>query len=149
MTTNKKGINLIKKYEGLRLKTYLCPAGVPTIGYGHTGKVNGKKLDIKKPITITEVKAEELLKGDLAVYEVAVGRIDRKYNYGFTKNEFSALVSFAYNLGWGTLELLCKEGKRNKREIADAILLYNKANGKVLQGLVNRRKAERKLFLTK
>lgn len=149
MKTNKRGIKLIKEFEGCKLKTYLCPAGVPTIGYGHTGKVNGVLLDAKKPIKISKRKATNLLKADLKKYERDVAFINKKYNYNFNSNEFSALVSFTYNLGYGCLKSVCGYGKRNKKQIADAILLYNKANGKPLPGLVRRRECERKLFITK
>lgn len=134
MKTSQNGINLIKRFEGCKLTAYKCPAGVWTIAYGHTaGVYSGMK--------ITQQQADEFLKQDLVVYENHVNNLNRPFN----QNEFDALVSFCYNCGAGSLQTLCKN--RTNAQIADALLLYNKGGGKVLQGLVNRRKAERELFL--
>lgn len=133
---NKSGLNLIKKYEGCRLTSYICPAGVLTIGYGHTGK------DVKPNQTITKKKAISLLKKDLARFERHVQSYN--YIYEWTDNEFSALVSFAYNIG--NIDQLTAYGTRTRSQIRTAMLKYVKANGKTLQGLVKRRKAELKLF---
>ena len=133
---NKSGLNLIKKYEGCRLTSYICPAGVLTIGYGHTGK------DVKPNQTISKKKAINLLKKDLARFERHVQSYN--YIYEWTDNEFSALVSFAYNIG--NIDQLTAYGKRTRSQIRSAMLKYVKANGKTLQGLVKRRKAELKLF---
>lgn len=133
---NKNGLNLIKKYEGCRLTSYICPAGVLTIGYGHTGK------DVKPNQTITKKKAISLLKKDLARFERHVQSYN--YIYEWTDNEFSALVSFAYNIG--NIDQLTEYGTRTRSQIRTAMLKYVKANGKTLQGLVKRRKAELKLF---
>ena len=133
---NKSGLNLIKKYEGCRLTSYICPAGVLTIGYGHTGK------DVKPSQTITKKKAISLLKKDLARFERHVQSYN--YIYEWTDNEFSALVSFAFNIG--NIDQLTAYGKRTRSQIRSAMLKYVKANGKTLQGLVKRRKAELKLF---
>lgn len=134
MKTSQNGINLIKRFEGCKLTAYKCPAGVWTIAYGHTaGVYSGMK--------ITQQQADEFLKQDLVVYENHVNNLNRPFN----QNEFDALVSFCYNCGAGSLQTLCKN--RTNVQIADALLLYNKGAGKVLQGLVNRRKAERELFL--
>ena len=129
---NKSGLNLIKKYEGCRLTSYICPAGVLTIGYGHTGK------DVKQNQTITKKKAISLLKKDLARFERHVQSYN--YIYEWTDNEFSALVSFAYNIG--NIDQLTAYGTRTRSQIRSAMLKYVKANGKTLQGLVKRRKAE-------
>ena len=133
---NKSGLNLIKKYEGCRLTSYICPAGILTIGYGHTGK------DVKPNQTITKKKAISLLKKDLARFERHVQSYN--YIYEWTDNEFSALVSFAYNIG--NIDQLTAYGKRTRSQIRTAMLKYVKANGKTLKGLVKRRKAELKLF---
>ena len=133
---NKSGLNLIKKYEGCRLTSYICPAGVLTIGYGHTGK------DVKPNQTITKKKAINLLKKDLARFERHVQSYN--YIYEWTDNEFSALVSFAYNIG--NIDQLTAYGKRTRSQIRSTMLKYVKANGKTLAGLVKRRKAELKLF---
>ena len=133
---NKSGLNLIKKYEGCRLTSYICPGGVLTIGYGHTGK------DVKPNQTITKKKAISLLKKDLARFERHVQSYN--YIYEWTDNEFSALVSFAFNIG--NIDQLTAYGTRTRSQIRTAMLKYVKANGKTLQGLVKRRKAELKLF---
>ena len=133
---NKSGLNLIKKYEGCKLTSYICPAGVLTIGYGHTGK------DVKPNQTITKKKAISLLKKDLARFERHVQSYN--YIYEWTDNEFSALVSFAYNIG--NIDQLTAYGTRTRSQIRSAMLKYVKANGKTLPGLVKRRKAELKLF---
>ena len=133
---NKSGLNLIKKYEGCRLTSYICPAGVLTIGYGHTGK------DVKPNQTITKKKAISLLKKDLARFERHVQSYN--YIYEWTDNEFSALVSVAFNIG--NIDQLTAYGTRTRSEIRSAMSKYVKANGKTLQGLVKRRKAELKLF---
>ena len=133
---NKSGLSLIKKYEGCKLTSYICPAGVLTIGYGHTGK------DVKPNQTISKKKAINLLKKDLARFERHVQSYN--YIYEWTDNEFSALVSFAYNIG--NIDQLTAYGTRTRSQIRSAMLKYVKANGKTLQGLVKRRKAELKLF---
>ena len=133
---NKSGLNLIKKYEGCKLTSYICPAGVLTIGYGHTGK------DVKPNQTISKKKAINLLKKDLARFERHVQTYN--YIYEWTDNEFSALVSFAFNIG--NIDQLTAYGTRTRSQIRSAMLKYVKANGKTLQGLVKRRKAELKLF---
>lgn len=135
---NESGLKLIKEFEGLYLKAYRCPAGVLTIGYGHTGK------DVKSGMTITKERAEELLKKDIARFEKAVKRL----KYDFNENQFSALVSFAFNCGEGNLKKLTQNGTRTKAEISKKLLLYNRANCNELKGLTRRRKAEQKLFNT-
>ncbi len=143
MKTSKKGIDIIKKYEGCKLVGYLCPAGVPTVGYGHTGTVLGKPVIVG--MKITQSHAEKILKTDLEKYEEKVNKYLKKYNW--TQNEFDAMVSFAYNLG--SIDKLTVNGTRTKAEIATKILLYNQAGGKELAGLTRRRKEEQALFLAK
>lgn len=137
MKTSRKGIELIKKFEGCKLAAYRCPAGVLTIGYGHTG-------DVKEGQTITAEYAETLLRADLVKYELKVSKYDTQYNWN--QNEFDALVSFAYNVG--NIDQLTDRGNRSRETIAEKMLQYNKAGGKVLSGLTKRRKSERELFLT-
>ena len=139
MQTSQKGIELIKQYEGCRLAAYKCPAGVWTIGYGHTG------ADVKQGQVITQARAEQLLKTDLAKFERHVMLFNSKYHW--TQNEFDALVSFAFNVG--SINQLTANKSRTKIQIASAMWLYNKAGGKVLPGLTKRRQAERELFLRK
>lgn len=137
MKISEKGLDLIKKFEGCKLTAYRCPAGVLTIGYGHTG------ADVKEGQKITQKKANELLKADVEKFEKHVNTY-KKYYY-FTQNEFDALVSFAFNIG--NINQLTKYGKRNKGIIADKILQYTKAGGKTLSGLVKRRRAEHDMFI--
>ena len=134
---NDAGLNLIKSFEGCRLTSYKDSVGIWTIGYGHTSGVT-------KGMIITEERAEEMLRNDLGIFDAKVNKYDDKYN--FTSNEFSALVSFAYNIG--SIDQLTNFGKRTKKEIADKMLLYIHAGGKQLSGLKRRREAERTLFLT-
>lgn len=135
MKISQVGIDLIKSFEGCVLTAYLCPSNVWTIGYGHTtGVYQGQ--------TITRVQAEQYLKEDIVKYENYVNNTGLSLN----QNQFDALVSFTYNCGNGNLKKLI--ANRSLSEIAEAILLYNKSRGTVLKGLVRRREAERKLFLT-
>jgi len=135
MRISNKGIELIKQFEGCKLKAYKDPAGVPTIGYGHTAGV-------KMGDTITQERADELLRDDLVIYEGKVAKYDDKYHWN--QNQFDALVSFAYNIG--SIDQLTSNGRRSIKTISDKILEYNKAGGKKLEGLVRRRKAEKALF---
>lgn len=137
MKTSQNGINLIKQFEGCQLTAYKCPAGVWTIGYGHTAGV-------KEGQTITQAQADVYLSEDLAKFERMVEKYDLKYTW--SQNQFDALVSFAYNVG--NIDQLTANGTRTKEEIADKILLYNKASGQVLAGLTRRRMAEKALFTT-
>lgn len=139
MKISDKGLSIITKFEGCRLKAYKCPAGVLTIGYGHTGS------DVKSGMTITESKAIDLLKKDVSKFEKKVEKYNSVYN--FNQNQFDALVSFAFNVG--NIDQLTNNGKRSIAEISAKIPSYNKAGGKVLAGLTSRRAAEKKLFDTK
>lgn len=131
-----EGLNLIKQFEGCSLTTYVCPAGVLTIGYGHTGS------DVRSGQKITKAKADELLKKDIARFEKHVEKYDNKYHW--TQAQFDALVSFAFNVG--NIDQLTAKGTRTKDQISAKILEYNKASGKVLAGLKKRRAAEKTLF---
>lgn len=142
MKTSQRGINLIKQFEGCRLDAYKCPAGVWTIGYGHTEGV-------KQGDKISAAQAEAYLRTDLEKkYEKYV---DKYAQYGWNQNEFDALVSFAYNVG--SIDKLTDKGKRDRAAIAAKMMEYNTAtvNGvrTVLAGLTNRRKKEQALFLEK
>ena len=137
-----KGINLIKKFEGCRLSAYKDAIGVITIGYGWTQPVDGKPLTMETKIT--QSKANALLKKGLSGYEAKVNRYDAKYHWN--QNQFDALVSFAYNIG--SIDQLTANGSRSIADIAAKMTSYNKAGGRILTGLTNRRKAEKELFLT-
>ena len=147
MKINNEGLALIKSFEGCRLVAYddLQPnktitsmsqvKGTLTIGYGHTAGVTVGQV-------ITQAQADNMLKSDMKKYEKYV---TDNVKIPLNENQFSALVSFCYNCGVGNLRTLVRN--RTTAQIADAIILYNKASGKVLMGLVRRREAERKLFL--
>lgn len=137
MKINEAGLSLIKSFEGCRLEAYKCPAGVWTIGYGHTAGV-------KQGMKITIEEADKLLREDVEKFEKKVDKYNSKYN--FNENQFSALVSFAFNVG--NIDQLTANGTRSLPVIREKMLLYNKANGKTLTGLVRRRKAEYDLFGT-
>lgn len=135
-----KGLDMIKSFEGLRLKAYKA---VPTekfytIGYGHYGS------DVKKDMVISKDKAEVLLRQDLESAIRNVNTYNSKYN--FNQNEFDALVSFAFNVG--SIHQLTALGTRSKKTIANKILQYTKSGGKVIKGLVTRRQKEHDLFVT-
>lgn len=142
---NQAGINLIKKYEGLKLVAYLCPANVWTIGYGTTRYPNGNK--VKQGEKCTQEQAEEYLKHDLIQFELSV---DALFRDDINSNQFSALVSFAYNLGATNLRnsTLLKKVNANLSDptIKAEFLKWNRANGKVLRGLTLRREDEAKLY---
>ena len=137
MKVSNNCINLIKKYEGCKLKAYKCPAGKWTIGYGSTSGV-------KQGMTITQSQAEDLLKKDLVRFENHVMKYDHIYHW--TQSEFDACVSFCYNVG--SINQLTDNGTRTKQQIASKMLEYNKAGGKILAGLTKRRKDEQALFLS-
>ena len=142
MRINNKGLELIKKYEGCRLLAYKCPAGVWTIGYGHTAGV-------KSGMAITKVDAERLLLQDLKRFEEGVEALVK---VPLTSNQFSALVSFAFNCGLAALRsstLLKKLNVGDLNGAAREILRWDKVNKKPVEGLTKRRKEEQKLFLTK
>lgn len=136
---SQRGVSLISKFEGCRLTAYKCPAGVWTIGYGHTKGVTSGQ-------TITLAEAEEFLRNDLTTYENHVTIIEKMYGYKFNQNQFDALVSFTYNCGAGNLKNLVQSGKRTIEQISAKIPAYNKAGGVVLKGLQKRRAEEKALF---
>lgn len=140
MKTSKNGIEMIKEFEGFREEAYKCVDSEKyyTIGYGHYG------ADVNEGDVITEEKAEEFLKNDLKNAEAAVENYYAIYKWN--QNQFDAMVSFAFNIG--NIHQLTNYGKRTIAEISDAMLLYVKAGGQVLEGLRKRRQKERELFLT-
>ena len=130
-------VKKVKEFEGFRKTAYRCPAGVLTIGYGRTENV--------KPNEVTNVSRETIwLKSRLLDDMSYVFYKMEKYN--LSDNEVYALTDFIFNLGRKRLDTLTVNYTRTKNEIKEAILLYNKANGKVLQGLVKRREWEHSLF---
>ena len=146
MQTSDKGISLIKQFEGCKLTAYQDSVGVWTIGYGWTQPVDGKP--IRAGMTIKQETAERLLKTGLVSYESDVSRLVK---VGLTQGQFDAMVSFTYNLGARSLStstLLRKLNAGDYAGAADEFLRWNKAGGKVLNGLTRRREAERALFLS-
>lgn len=160
MKTSKAGIDLIKRWEGLVLYAYddadastpkkriqygMKVAGTLTIGYGHTSAAGPPKVE--QGMTITEREAEEILARDLFKYEQGViSAITARP----TQPQFDAMVSLCYNIGPGAFaksSLVRRFNAGNIAEAADAFLMWNKAGGRVLKGLENRRKDERALFL--
>ena len=143
-----KGLELIKSFEGLRLKPYLCPAKIPTIGYGNTFYEDGKKVTMKDP-EITEQRATELLQDSLKGFEKYVDSYCRD---DINQNQFDALVSFCYNLGPANLKssTLLKKANVNPNDptIAQEFLKWNKAGGRALKGLTKRRQAESDLYFS-
>jgi lysozyme len=135
MKTNESGLALIRQFESCRLKAYKCPAGVWTIGYGWTHGV-------KPTDQWTQAQAEEMLVKGLDQYENAVQSAIGAHST--TSNQFSALVSICYNIGAGNF---VKSSMLRHHKAGDAFLLWNKAGGKVLNGLTKRRQAERALYL--
>lgn len=140
MEISQTGINLIKKFEGCSLKAYKCPAGAWTIGYGHTNKVFADNI-------ITQDEAETLLKHDLIIH---CNNVSKLVKVALTQNQFDALVSFEYNVGYGafqnsTMLKLLNQGKY--KEAANQFDRWVYAGKKILPGLVNRRRAEKELFL--
>lgn len=136
-----KEAELIKSFEGLELEAYLCPADIWTIGYGHTG-------DVKEGDTITKAEAGDLLDKDLEKFRSGVNRCVK---VPLNENQFGALVSFAYNVGIGSLQsstLLKLLNAGDYDAAADQFPRWNKSGGKVLTGLTRRREAERAVFLT-
>jgi GH24 family phage-related lysozyme (muramidase) len=145
MQTSDKGIALIKQFEGCKLTAYQDSVGIWTIGYGWTQPVDGKP--IRAGMSINQETAERLLKTGLVSYENDVSRLVK---VRLAQGQFDALVSFTYNLGARSLStstLLRKLNAGDYTGAADEFLRWNKAGGKVLNGLTRRREAERALFL--
>jgi len=139
MEISAKGLDLIKKFEGLELESYLCPADVWTIGYGST-------KGVKEGMSITEEEAEALLKKEAQEY---CDYVKEYVSVTLTQNQFDALVSWTYNLGPRNLKnstLLEVLNKEEYDKVPEQILRWTKAAGKELNGLVRRRQAEADLF---
>ena len=148
MKTSKAGLDLIAEFEGFSSKPYLCPAKVPTIGFGSTRWADGRAVSLQdEPITRDE--ALELLAATLVGFEQTV---NKAVTVTLKQLQFDALVCLCYNIGGGnfkssTLVRLANEGKPVE-EVAAQFLRWNKAGGKPLAGLTRRREAERALFLS-
>lgn len=146
MNISKNGIELIKRFEGCELQAYQDSVGVWTIGYGWTQAVDGKKIGAGMVIDLAT--AERLLKCGVVQYEQGVNQLVK---VKITQAQFDALVSFAYNLGLRSLStstLLKKLNVGDTKGAADEFLKWCRAGGKILNGLVRRRTAERELFIS-
>lgn len=140
MTTSNRGIDLIKEFEGLSLKAYLCPAGRWTIGYGHTAGV-------RKGQVITQDDAGRMLADDCHVAERTLNAL----GVNFRQEQFDALVSWIFNLGTGsfstsTLRKRILAGAADE-QVADEMVRWVNASGKPMPGLMRRRVAEANMFL--
>ena len=140
MNISKEGLSLIKKFEGCELEAYLCPAGVWTIGYGHT-------KDVKEGDKINKEEADYLLQEEMIEYE---SYINDFVEVPLNQNQFDALCSWVYNLGPTNLKNSTMLRVLNEEKYADVpqeIKRWNKAGGEVLDGLIKRREAEAKMFV--
>ena len=139
MQIGQEGLNLIKHFEGCELQAYKCPAGVWTIGYGH---IKG----VSEGMTITQDEAEQMLIDEMAEYE---GYVNKLVTVELNQNQFDAMVSWVYNLGGGNLSastLLKVLNAGDYDGVPAQMMRWNKAGGKVLEGLTKRRQAEADLF---
>lgn len=141
MTTNSKGLNLIKHFEGCKLTAYKDIAGIWTIGYGHTKGVT-------EGMGISQATADSILKEDLKEFE---GYVSQYVKVKLTSNQFSALVSFAFNLGPRALRMSTLLKLLNRSDYHGAMLEFPKwckSRGRLIPGLLRRRLAEQELFNT-
>tara|TARA_R110000824_G_scaffold334925_1_gene521490 strand:- start:37 stop:480 length:444 start_codon:yes stop_codon:yes gene_type:complete len=142
MKTNKAGLDIIMKFEGCELKAYKCPAGIWTIGYGNTYYKDGTK--IKDGDEISKKEAVELLATILPIYEKMV---TSNIKASINENQFSALVSYVYNTGGSNTLYKLINAKSSSDIIREWIEThYISGGGKVLKGLITRRKAESELY---
>jgi lysozyme len=140
-------LSIIRTFEGFRSKPYLCPAGVPTIGYGSTRYADGTPVKLTDS-EISREQADEIMRTTLKEYEAAVNRY---VTVGINQNQFDALVDFAYNAGAQSLRKSTLLKNLNKGNFTKAAAEFDKwvfGGGKKLAGLVRRRAAERALFDT-
>ena len=148
MMISDRGLELIKEYEGFRAKPYLCPAGVPTIGYGTTRYNDGNRVTLNDS-TMTEQIASDILRYQVnTIYGEAVNEYTTIMS---EQSHFDALTSFTYNLGVGNLKsstLLKKHNQGSFDGAANEFLKWVYADGKMLNGLVKRRKEEREMYLS-
>lgn len=143
-------LDLVRSFEGLYLEAYLCPAGVWTIGYGHTGIRHNDGTVHKGRVLRDEHEAEALLRNDLQTFAAGVQKLLlSRPRDEINDNQFGALVSFAFNLGLGNLSKSTLLQRINARDYLGAIpefAKWNKAAGKVLRGLTRHRLSEAALF---
>lgn len=148
MRASEKCLKMLAHHEGVRQKPYKCPAGLWTVGVGHLIG-DGKSLPDAWNRTFSLEEVYAILAKDVTRFERGV---EKYISIQLTQGEFDALVSFAFNLGLGTLQkstLRQKLNRGDKEGAIESLLKYNKAGGKILKGLDNRRKDEAALFLSK
>ena len=158
MKVDERVTEMIKHHEGVRVKPYRCPALLWTVGVGHVidPKHIGVKLEDRKTLpipdgwdrTLSMDEVNKILSEDLGRFEAGVRRLCPD---GLTPGRFGALVSFAFNVGLGNLQRSSIRMKHNRgeyEESAEAFMMWTKAGGKELPGLVKRRKDERNLYLS-
>ena len=141
-------LSIIKKYEGLKLNAYICPANVPTIGFGSTFYPDGRRVKLGDKITLQE--AESILLHDIKRFEKEVRN---SVKIEITNNQLSALISFVYNVGASAFRksTLLRKVNANPTDLSihNEFMRWTRAGGKVLPGLVKRRAEESKLYFTK
>lgn len=138
--TSSTGIELIKQFEGMRLKAYLCPANVWTVGFGKT-------KGVKKGMVITPSQAEKFLLDDLKEFEDAIAMLVK---VPLNQNQYDAIASFIFNCGISAFAgstLLRELNKKNYTAAANEFIKWCHGGGKIIEGLLRRRKAEKTLFL--
>lgn len=141
MNLSPNGKKLIKNFEGCRLKAYKCPADVWTIGYGHTNKVRPDDV-------ITQQEADHLFDIDIIIH---CNNVEKLVKVPLKQNQFDALVSLEYNIGYSAFKNSTLLRKLNTKDYAGAAAQFNRwvyAGTRILAGLVERRKKEKQLFLS-
>ena len=142
MKISNTGLDLIKSFEGLSLKSYICPAGVYTIGFGHTG------AEVTPNQIISLEEADNLLRKDVNRFETGINSL---VTVDLNQSQFDSLVSLSFNIGLGAFKsstLLRVLNAGQYIEAASQFLRWNKGGGRVLPGLVRRREAESQLFVS-
>ena len=146
MQMTEEGLALIRRFEGFRAEAYRCPAGVWTIGYGHTSQAGPPK--VRAGMVVSEAEARSILAADAAMFAEGVrAALTREVS----KEQFSALVSFAFNVGIGAFRrssVLKMVNEGRFEAVPERLRLWVKADGRRLEGLVRRREAEGELFAT-
>ena len=146
MQANDAGLHIIKACEGFRRRPYFDVGGVVTVGFGTTRGCDDRRLTMDMA-PITRADAEAFLERDVVATENFVSRLVK---VGLNENEYSALVSFTYNVGAGNLQrstLRMKLNRGHRLDAADEFPKWRRANGRIYRGLVRRRSMERELFL--
>lgn len=140
-----KGIAIIRKYEGLKLRAYICPSGLPTIGYGATFYINGSRVQIGDVITIDH--ADKLLHFQVKLF---ADEVRRTVKSNINENQLGALVSFCFNVGGAAFakSTLARKVNANPSDptIRNEFMRWTRGGGKVLPGLVKRREEEANLY---